>query len=106
MAKKALEQIIQAETQAEKVVADARQNADEIRANAHTEGKAMRAEQSDALRAEKKQARINAEETAEKILAQARADAEIEAASLARSAEENLSAASALILERIRTLWQ
>ncbi len=106
VAKKALEKIMEAEAAAELIRSDAGRQADEVRADAHEKGKELRVKMSTELREDKKQMRESAEKDAQLILEKARADAELDAASLRGIASEKLPDATALILERIRTLWQ
>lgn len=106
MAKKALEQIMHAEAEAEKIRSDALEKADGIRSDAHRKGKELRAEEATKSRTEKKQVREDAELAAQQIVKKANQDAVQEAEVLSRAAEDQLPRATALILERIRMLWQ
>ena len=106
MARKALEQIQAAETAAAEIRNTAMREADELRTEAHNQGKALRAEESAAIRIEKKQIREKAELQAESILERAKNAAASDAEALRVSAQSKLPEATALILERIRTLWQ
>lgn len=106
VAQKALVQIEEAEAAAEKIRSDAAQKAEEIRSDAHLRGKVLLAESSAAARDERKRLLTEAEAKAAQILADAGVSAKEAADRLTVETSGKLDAASALILERIRELWQ
>lgn len=106
MAQKALSQIQAAEAEAEQIRSGAAGQAEALRSDAHARGKALLAENGEAIREMRKARLGEADAKAAALIEEGTKSATDEAARLTERSSARLDEASQLILERIRSLWQ
>ena len=106
MAQKALAKIQEAEAEAERIRSGAVGQAEALRSDAHARGKTLLAENTAELKEMRRNRLAEADAQVALIVANGTKSAHEEADRLTSEASGKLDAATALILERIRTLWQ
>ena len=106
MAQKALAQLRAAEAEAEQIRSAALERAEAMRKDAHSSGKSLLADNTVKLRALCKAKTVEADTKAAAVIESGTQSANEEAKQLTQRASAKMDAATALILERIRTLWQ